>query len=136
MELRVLCSKAYKSMGPDELEDMAKQQFILGVRNNIIRERLIVHRPKNMKDAIEYGRLLEVANRTARGAASPNVKGVFAAFPTSTSPRQTNQTNNIGGYAFGQRENYQFHGGPGGMRQQTAASYSSGYVAPNGPPPR
>ena len=93
-------------MGPDELEDMAKQQFILGVRNNIIRKRLIEHRPKNMKDAIEYGRLLEVANRTARGAASPNVKGVFAAFPTSTAPRQTNQTNNRGGYAFGQRENY------------------------------
>ena len=38
MELRVLCSKAYKSMGPDELEDMAKQQFILGVRNNIVRD--------------------------------------------------------------------------------------------------
>ena len=70
MELRVLCSKAYKSKGPDELEDMAKQQFVLGVRNNIIRLRLIVHRPKNIKDAIEYGRLLEVANRTVRGAAS------------------------------------------------------------------
>ena len=28
MKLRILCSKAYKSMGPDELEDMAKQQFI------------------------------------------------------------------------------------------------------------
>ena len=37
MELRVLCSMAYKSMGPDELEDMAKQQFIFGVRNNYIR---------------------------------------------------------------------------------------------------
>ena len=49
---------------------MAKQQFILGVRNNVMRERLIVHRPKNLKEAIEYGRLLEVSNRTARGAAS------------------------------------------------------------------
>ena len=38
MELRVLCSKAYKSMGPEELEDMAKQQFILGVRSNVMRE--------------------------------------------------------------------------------------------------
>ena len=47
MELPVFCSKAYKSMGPDELEDMAKQQFILGVRNNVMREKLIVHRPKN-----------------------------------------------------------------------------------------
>ena len=135
MELRVLCSKAYKSMGPDELEDMAKQQFIHGVWNNIIRERFIVHRPKNMKDAIEYGRLLEVANRTAREAASPNVKEVFAAFPTLTAPRQTNQTNNRGGYAFSQRENHQSCGAPGGMQTQTAASYSSGYVAPNGPPP-
>ena len=135
MELRVLCSKAYKSMGPDELEDMVKLQFILGVRNNVMRERLIVHHPKNLKEAIKYGRFLEVATRTARKAASPNVKGVFAAFPTSTAPRQTNQTNNRGGYAFGQRENYQSRGAPGGMRTQTAASYSSGYVAPNGPPP-
>ena len=136
MELRVLSFKAYKSMGPDELEDMAKQQFIFGVRNNLILERLIVHRSTNIKDAIEYGRQLEVANQNARGAASPNVKGAFAAFPTSTAPRQTNQTNNRNGYAFGQRENYQFRGGPGGMRTQTAASYSSGYVAPNGPPQR
>ena len=136
MELRVLCFKAYKSMGPDELEDMEKQQFILGVQNNIIRERLIVHRFTNVKDAIEYGRLLEIANRTAREAASLNVKKVFAAFPTSIAPRQTNQTNNRDGYAFGQRENYQFRGGPGGMRTQTVASYSTGYVAPNGPPPR
>ena len=36
-------------MGPEEFEDMAKQQFILGVRNNVIRERLILHRPKNIK---------------------------------------------------------------------------------------
>ena len=136
MKLRVLCFKVYKSMGPDELEDMAKQQFILGVQNNIIRERLIVHLIKNMKDAIEYGRLLEVANHTTRGAASPNVKGVFAAFPTSTAPRQTNNTNNRGGYGFGKRKNYQFCGGPCGMQTQTAASYSSGYVAPIGPPPR
>jgi len=42
MELRVLCSKAYKTMHADELEDMAKQQFILGVRSNLMKERLIV----------------------------------------------------------------------------------------------
>ena len=59
---------------------MAKQQLILGVQNNIIRDRLIVHRPKNMKDAIEYGRLLEKTNRTARRAANSNVKKVFALF--------------------------------------------------------
>lgn len=45
MELRIFSSKAYKSIKPDELEDMAEQQFILGVRNNIIRNMLIVHRP-------------------------------------------------------------------------------------------
>ena len=60
-----------------------------------------------MKNAIEYVRHLEVANRTVRSAASPNVKEVFAAFSTSTSPRQTNQTNNRGQYVFGQRANYQ-----------------------------
>ena len=46
MELRVLCSKAYKPICFDELENMAKQQFIFSVRNNVIRERLIVYRPK------------------------------------------------------------------------------------------
>ena len=40
MELRVLCSKAYTRMNSDELDEMAKQQFILGVRNNITRERI------------------------------------------------------------------------------------------------
>ena len=44
MELCVLCLKTYKSMGPAKLEDMAKQQFTLGVRNIVMRERLIVHR--------------------------------------------------------------------------------------------
>ena len=67
---------------------MAKQQFIFGVQNNVIRKRMIVPRPKNMKDAIGYGSLLEVANRIARGEASPNVKVVFTAFHTSISPRQ------------------------------------------------
>ena len=62
MKLRVLCSKAYNSMGPNELEDIAKQRFILCVRKNVMRERLIVHRPKNLKHAIKYGRLLEVKN--------------------------------------------------------------------------
>ena len=44
MELRVLSSKAYPTMD-DVLQEMAKQQFILGVRNSITRERLIVKRP-------------------------------------------------------------------------------------------
>ena len=73
-----------------EFEDMAKQQFILGVRNNVRRVRLIVYRLNNLKEAIEYGRVLEVANRTACGAASPNVKGVFAAFPTHNVTQITN----------------------------------------------
>ena len=74
MELRVLFSKAYKYMGPEKLEDMAKQQFILGVRNNEMRERLSVHRFKNLKEAIGYGHHLEIVNRAARGAASPNMR--------------------------------------------------------------
>ena len=32
IKLRVLCSSAYKSIGPEKLEDMAKQQFIIGVQ--------------------------------------------------------------------------------------------------------
>ena len=66
MELRVLCSKAYTRMNPEELDEMAKQQFILGIRNNIAHELLIVQRPTKLKDSIEYARLLEVAITTAR----------------------------------------------------------------------
>ena len=57
MELRVLCSKAYARMNPDELDELAKQQFILGLRNHFTREQLIVQRPTKLKDAIEYARL-------------------------------------------------------------------------------
>ena len=39
-------------MGPDELEDMPKQQFIHGVRYNVMRERVIVHRTKYLKETI------------------------------------------------------------------------------------
>ena len=67
MELRVLCGKAYTNMNGDEIEEMTKQQFILGVRNNIAREKLIIHRPDTLKNAIEYARLLEVASKTVRG---------------------------------------------------------------------
>ena len=74
IKFRVICSKAYKSMGPEEVVDMAKQQFLLAVRNNLMRERISVNRPKNLKEAIEYGRLLEVANWTVCGTANPNVK--------------------------------------------------------------
>ena len=81
MELRVLSSKAYPTMGPDELEEMSKQQFILGVRNNAIREKLIVQRPAKLKDAIEYGRLLEVANRTTRGSTIQNTRECLLHFP-------------------------------------------------------
>ena len=81
MELRVLCSKAYKNMNANELEEMAKQQFIMGVRNNAAREKLIVHRPANLKDAIEYGRLLEVASKTVRGCFGSGVKPIFATLP-------------------------------------------------------
>ena len=52
-------------MNPKELVEMAKQQFILDIRNNLVREQLIVHRPTKLKDAIESARLLEVANTTA-----------------------------------------------------------------------
>ena len=94
---------------------MAKQQFILGVLNNVMRERRIVHRPKNLKETIEYGRLLEVANRTAPGAASPNVKGVFAAFPTPNATKMTNQSSNRAYNAFKQQANYIPRGSSSGI---------------------
>jgi hypothetical protein len=90
MELRVLCAKAYKNLNPPEVEDMAKQQFILGARNAVIRERLIVQRPANLKEAIEYGRLLEVANRTARGATYSSSKNIFAVGASSSNSSRTN----------------------------------------------
>ena len=54
MELRVLCLKTYPTMDENVLEEIAKQQFILGVRNSITSERLIVKLPEKHKDAIEF----------------------------------------------------------------------------------
>ena len=79
MKLRVHSSKAYPTMDKDVLEEMAKQQFILGVRNYITRERLIVKRPEKLKDAIELARLSEVAGKIARGNPPPSNKNVFVA---------------------------------------------------------
>lgn len=39
----------YKSIGPKTLENIAKQQFIYVVRNNVMSETLIVNRFKNFK---------------------------------------------------------------------------------------
>ena len=103
MELKVLCSKAYKTMNADELEEMAKQQFILGVRNNVAREKLIIHRPVTLRDAIEYGRLLEVAGRTVRVPVNNNVRSVFAAVPTGDNTRYNNTPTNQFGNQFNQR---------------------------------
>ena len=79
MELRVFSMKAYPTMYEDVLEEMVKQQFILGVRNSITREILIVKLPENFKDAIEFARLSELAGRTARGNPPPSNKNVFVA---------------------------------------------------------
>ena len=81
MELRVFISKAYPTMIEDVLEEKAKQQFILSVRNSITLERLIVTRPEKLKDAIEFARLSEVAGKTARGNPPPSNKNVFVAMP-------------------------------------------------------
>lgn len=46
IKLRVLCFIAYMSMNSKKkLNKMAIQQFNFGVRNNVMREKLIVHRP-------------------------------------------------------------------------------------------
>ena len=71
-----------------------------------MRERLIVHPPKNLKEAIEYGRLLKVTNRTARCAASPNVKGVFSTFPTLNATQMINQASNRAYNGCNQEANY------------------------------
>ena len=67
MELKVLSSKAYFTMEEDVLEEMAKQQFILGVRNSFTRKKLIFQPFKKLKDAIEFARLSEVAGLTTKG---------------------------------------------------------------------
>ena len=68
-------------MDKDVLEKMAKQKFILGVRNSITHQRLIVKRPETLKDAIEFARLSEVAGNTARGNHPPSNKNDFVAMP-------------------------------------------------------
>ena len=103
MKLRVLSSKSYKNMNADELEEMAHQQFILGVRNNVAREELIIYRPVSLRDAIEYGRLLEVAGRTVRLSGYNNVRSVFAGVPTGGNTRYNNRQTNQFGNQFIQR---------------------------------
>ena len=93
MELRVLSSKAYPTMDKDVLEEMAKQKFMLGVRNSITRERLIVKRLEKFKDAIEFARLSEVAGTTARGTSSPFNKNVFVAMPFRNSDYSRTRNN-------------------------------------------
>ena len=92
-------------MGREELGDMAKQQFILGVRNNLMRKRLIVHSPKNLYEVIKYKLLLELANRTDRGAASHYVKKVFAAFPNIYATQITIRATNRAYGSFNQQAN-------------------------------
>ena len=99
-------------------------------------ERLIVHRPRTVKEAIKSGRLLEVANRTACGAASPNLKGVFAALPTANATQMTNQATNRAYNGFNQQANFKPRGTPNNIQASTVPSYNSGYVTPNGPPQR
>lgn len=42
MELRVLCFKEYIRMDYNKLDEMAQQQYLLGLKNYIIREQLII----------------------------------------------------------------------------------------------
>ena len=80
-------------MDKDVLEEIAKQQFILKVRNSITRERLIVKRPEKLKDAIEFARLSEVAGKTARGNPPPSNKYVFVAMPFQNSDYSRTRNN-------------------------------------------
>ena len=89
----MLSSKAYPTMDKDVLEEMAEQQFILGVRNSITRERLIVKHPDKLKDAIEFARLSEVAVKTARGNPPPSNKNVFVAMPFRNSDYSLTRNN-------------------------------------------
>lgn len=63
------------------LDEIIKEQFILGVRNNVAYEKLIIHQPANFKDVIEYRRLLEVVNKTVLGSFNSNVKPILPKFP-------------------------------------------------------
>ena len=93
MKLRVFISKAYPTMDKNILEKITKQQFILGVRNSITLERLIVTRPEKLKDAIEFARLSEVAGKTARGNPPPSNKNVFVAMPFRNSDNSRTRNN-------------------------------------------
>ena len=92
---------------------------------------LIVQRRKNLKKAIEYGRLLEVVNLTARGAASPNVKSVFSSFPTNNATHITNQNSNRPNNSFPLQANYKFRRSSSEIQTPTVASYNSEYVTTN-----
>ena len=93
MELRVLSLKAYPTMDEDVLEEMAKTQFILGVKFFINRERLIVKRPEKFKDAIEFARLSEEPGKTASGNPPPFNRNVFVAMPFRNSDNSRTHNN-------------------------------------------
>ena len=80
-------------MDKDVLEEMAKQQFILGVRNYITRERLIVKRSAKHKGAIEFARLSEVAGKTARSNPPPSNNNGFVAMPFRNSDYSQTRNN-------------------------------------------
>ena len=82
-----------------------------------------------MKKATKHGRVLEFGDRTARGAASPNVKTVFAALPTPNEIRMINQKNNRVNNAFNQQANFKLRCALCKIQASTVASYTSGYVA-------
>lgn len=76
---------------------MAKQQFFLKARNAVIRERIIVQRAANLKEAIEYGRLLKGLNRTARKATYSSSKNVFLVRASSSEGFRLNKKKQYNG---------------------------------------
>ena len=89
------------------LEKMAKQ-FILGVRNSITPEQLIVKRPVKLKNVIELARLYGVAGRTARSNPPPSNKNVFVPmlFRNSNNWRTRNNFESSGSNNFNRNNFY------------------------------
>ena len=68
-------------MNENVLEEMAKHQFILGVKIFISRERFIVKRPETLKNAIEFAQLSEVDKKPAREKFPYSNKNNFVGMP-------------------------------------------------------
>ena len=96
---------------------------------------MIVKRPENLKDAIEFARLSEVAGKTARGNPPPSNKNVFVAMPFRNSDNSRTRNNfDSSGFKNVSRNNFYDQKNVDGNFKNYNARFSLGSGQPQAPP--